>query len=90
MLMSFIGSVGTLMANTGLVELMNTAFGGVLKMLSGKKFPQNLRAMRMVVEDLLRSIVPAKKREGDWPLHLASVAAMMPYFFASSHFNYAR
>ena len=28
--------------------------------------------------------------EGDWPLHLSAVAAMMPYFFASSHFNYAR
>ena len=30
------------------------------------------------------------EREGDWPLHLAAVAAMMPYFFASGHFNYAR
>ncbi|KAG0712796.1 hypothetical protein GWK47_017680 [Chionoecetes opilio] len=30
------------------------------------------------------------EREGDWPLHLAVVSAMMPYFFASAHFNYAR
>jgi len=30
------------------------------------------------------------EREGDWPLHLAAVTAMMPYFFAISHFNYAR
>lgn len=30
------------------------------------------------------------EREADWPLHLAAVAEMMPYFFASGHFNYAR
>ena len=29
MLMSFVGTVGTLMNNTGLEELMNSAFGGV-------------------------------------------------------------
>ena len=40
MLMSFVGAVGTQMNNTGLEELMNSAFGGVLKMLSGKKYPQ--------------------------------------------------
>ena len=162
MLMSFVGAVGTLMNNTGLEELMNSAFGGVLKMLSGKKYPQNLRALRMVVEELLRHIIPdtenyaelmaileeryvvlqfytllfiiclfnckykteyflldvafrssesrttktwvtnliklvlimmqfvRAEREGDWPLHLAAVAAMIPYFFASGHFNYAR
>ena len=28
------------------------------------------------------------EREGDWSLHLA--ATMIPYFFASGHFNYAR
>ena len=53
-LMGFIASVGTLMNNTGLTEIMQTAFGGVPKMLSGKKFPHNMRAMRMVVEELLR------------------------------------
>ena len=58
MLMSFVGAVGTLMNNTGLEELMNSAFGGVLKMLSGKKYPQNLRPLRMVVEELLRYIIP--------------------------------
>ena len=57
LLMSFIGAVGSLMSNSGLEELMNTAFGGVPKMLSGKKFPQNLRALRMVVEELLRDIL---------------------------------
>lgn len=57
MLMSFIGAVGTLMSNSGLEELLNSAFAGVHKMLSGKKFPQNLRALRMVVEELLRDVI---------------------------------
>ena len=56
-LMSFVGAVGTLMSNSGLTEIMQTTFGGVPKMLSGKKFPENVRALRMVVEELLRSIV---------------------------------
>ena len=55
--MSFIGAVGTLMGNTGLSEIMQTAFGGVPKMLTGKRFPQNMRALRMVVEELLSSII---------------------------------
>ena len=45
------------MAESGLAEVMNEAFSGVAKMLSGKKFPQNVRALRIVVEELLRRIV---------------------------------
>ena len=30
------------------------------------------------------------EREGDWPLHLWTVNAMLPYFFAAGHWNYAR
>ena len=56
MLMSFVGCVGTLMADTGLKEVMESEFGGVTKLLSGKNFPQNVRALRLVVEELLRSI----------------------------------
>ena len=128
--MSFIGDVGTLMGNTGLSEIMQTASGGVPKMLTGKKFPQNMRAMRMVVEELLSSIMVTSEdydqlmsilndkanksraaklwtdnlikpvflmmifvraeREADRPLHLWAVEEMLPYFFASSHCNYAR
>ena len=51
-LMSFVGSVGNLMVNTGLDEILKSAFGSVEKMLSGKNFPQNVRALRMVVEEL--------------------------------------
>ena len=44
-LMSFIGSLGTLMADTGLSDIMSSVFDGVSKMLTGKKFPQNIRAL---------------------------------------------
>ena len=56
MLMSFVGCVGTLMADTGLKEVMESAFGGMTKLLSGKNFPQNIWALRLLVEELLRSI----------------------------------
>ena len=57
MLMSFAGAVGTLMAETGLAEILGAVFGGVGKMLTGKKFPMNIRAMRMVTEELLRHVI---------------------------------
>ena len=55
-LMSIIGAVGTLMSNSGLEEVMNSAFAWVPKMLSGKKFLQNVRA-HLVTEELLRAII---------------------------------
>ena len=55
--MSFIGSVGALMANTGLEEVLKAAFGGVSHMLSGKKFPQNARALRLLAEEVISSTV---------------------------------
>lgn len=57
MLMSFVGCVGVLMANSGLEELLKAAFGGVARMLAGKNFPQNVRALRMVCEAVLCDIV---------------------------------
>ena len=45
-LMSFIGCVGVLMENTGLVPLLQSAFARVPKMMTGKKFPMNMRALR--------------------------------------------
>ncbi|PIK51925.1 hypothetical protein BSL78_11180 [Apostichopus japonicus] len=54
--MSYCGCIGTLMADTGIAEILSAAFGGVLKMLIGKKFPQNIRALRMLVEELLRPL----------------------------------
>ena len=128
--MSFIRSIGNLMANSGLEEILEKSFAGVKKMLSGKKFPMNLRALRMIVEELLRNhitnmedcidleaflkiasersltakhwvenlikpificlLFARAEREGEWLLHLSAVKAMLPYFFAAGHHNYAR
>jgi hypothetical protein len=54
--MSYIGSIGILMADTGLQEVLDSTFGGLLKMLNGKKFPENVRALRIVVEEVLRPV----------------------------------
>ena len=54
--MSFIGCVGSLMAKSELTQLLKSAFGGVEKMLTSKKFPRNFKALRLVAEELLRDI----------------------------------
>lgn len=43
--MSFVGSTGSLMAESGLADVMSAVFGGVQRMLSGQKFPQNVSAL---------------------------------------------
>ena len=53
-LMSFIGCVGVLMENSGLVPLLQSAFASVPKMMTGKKFPMNMRALRFAVIELLK------------------------------------
>ena len=55
-LMDFVGCVGTLMAVSGLKEIMSTTFGSVDKMLQGKTYPQNIRALRLLTEELLRPV----------------------------------
>ena len=57
MLISFVGAVGSIMAGSGLSEILSSTFAGVSKMLTDKKFPQNVRAMRLVSEELLRNII---------------------------------
>ena len=54
MMMTFVGAVGTLMRGSGLEEILKSTFAGVPKLLSGKKFPQNVRALCIVTEELLR------------------------------------
>lgn len=56
-LMSFVGAVGALMSNNGLAAVMKSIFGGVSKMLCGKKYPQITKALRLVVEELLRELL---------------------------------
>ena len=55
--MNFVGCVGKLMADSGLEKLMGPAFGGVSKMFIRRKFPMNVRALRLVVLELLRGLV---------------------------------
>ena len=49
--MNFIGSLGILM------EMMTSAFVETEKMLTRKKFPMNVRALRFVFVELLRDFV---------------------------------
>ena len=44
------------MSDSGLEEILGSAFGGVSKMLSGKKNPHNVRALRLLTEELLRPV----------------------------------
>ena len=53
-IMSFCGSVGKLMMDSGLSEILRSTFGGVEKMLLGKKYPHNVRAFRLLAEEILR------------------------------------
>ena len=55
-LMSFAGAVSSLMAESGLSDILSEVFGRVPKMLSGKKFPQNVRALRMMAEEVVRGL----------------------------------
>ena len=58
------------MANTGLEEIRKTSFGGVQKILIGKRFPLNVRTLRLVVEDVLRGIVGQLESHTDLQEHL--------------------
>ena len=121
------------MAESGLENMLQVAFSGVPNMLSGKNFPHNKRALRLLTDEFLRGVIidmndsesysdlmqilderaiqsrttrlwvdniikpvfimmmfVRSEREADWPLHLWAVQKMIPYFFASGHFNYAR
>ena len=56
-LMSFVGSVGLLMENSGLLKMMKSAFALTKKMLTEKEFPMNVRALRFEVVELLSGLV---------------------------------
>ena len=48
-----VGSIGSLMAERGLYELLDSTIAGVQKMMTGRKFPQDMRALSIVAEELL-------------------------------------
>ena len=45
------------MKNTGLSNILKADFGGVDKILLGKNFPNNIRAVRMAVEEILKPVL---------------------------------
>ena len=51
---SYVGCIGTPMPNSGVEEILKCRFAGVANMLSGKTFPYNIRALRLLVEEILR------------------------------------
>lgn len=69
--MSFIDSVGSLMADSGILELMADVFTGVPKMLKVKRFPQNMSALRMVADEIFRSV---------FNVHLPKIAMILCQF----------
>jgi hypothetical protein len=48
LLMSFVGCVGVLMANSGLEEVLKAAFGGVARMLTGNNNPQTHKSPEVI------------------------------------------
>ena len=57
LLMSFTGCIGNLMENTGLSNILNAAFGDVHKMLLGKYFLHNIRALCMAIDEIIRPVL---------------------------------
>ena len=53
-IMRFCDSLGKLIIDSGLTEILKHAFGGVEKILSGKKYSQKVRAFWLLTEVLLR------------------------------------
>ena len=64
-LMICVGSVGALIGNSGLGEVLKAALGGVTRMMTGKNFPQNTRALRMVAEELFQPIISRAESHED-------------------------
>ena len=60
-IMSFVGCIGVLIKNSGLLSWLESAFGGAEKMLTGKNFPMNVRALRFAMTELLRDYVREMK-----------------------------
>ena len=62
------------MSNIGLEEILKKTFAGVEKMLTGKKYPMNLRALQMFVEQLLRNKVASFSQYSELEMFLETVS----------------
>lgn len=78
MLMNVVGAVGKLMQETGLYEILGSALGSVQKMMSGKQYSQNVRALRMVVEVLLAKHIKDMQTPKELDGFLQSVSNQSP------------
>ena len=56
-LLSLIGCVRSLMAESGLVDILSCAFGGVDHMFTGNKRPHNVCALRLLVYTVIRNTI---------------------------------
>ena len=63
--MNFVGSVGKQMKNSELDRLIKTTFSCVDKLLISKKFPMNIRALRLVAIELLRTLTDEDTTQND-------------------------
>ena len=53
---------------------MKSCFGGVANMLSGKKLPQNFRALRFMTEELLRVHTEGCRSHDEMQIALESIS----------------
>ena len=58
---SFVGCIGVLIKNSGLLSWLKSALGGEEKMLTGKKFSMNFRALCFAMLELFRDYVGEMK-----------------------------
>ena len=92
---------GNTNGNTGLSEIMQNSFWwcpkdthshemSIVNDKANKSRTANLWTDNLIKPVFIMVIFVRAEREADWPLHLWAVEEMLPYFFASSHCNYAR
>ena len=64
------------MASSGLEELLESTFAGVPKLLNCKKYPHNVRALRIVTEEFLRNAFQDAhlQRYADLEMYLNNIA----------------
>ena len=60
MLRNCIHATAAIMAGSGMKEVLARSFGSADNMLSGKKYPQTFYTLRMLVEELLCSVLQIK------------------------------
>ena len=73
-IMNFVGCVVKLREGSGLNKLMVSIFSGVWKMLIGKKFPINVRALCLAIIELLCGFTDSIKDYNEFDLLLKRIS----------------